>query len=122
MTDLDSIRLIGAECRARLGVSESERRKPQRILLDIELELPLLKAGRSDDVSDTVNYWAVEKEARRIAETGEYRLAERLTQKIAESLLRLDRRVRCVRVAVHKRPAVMPNTREVIVSIVRQRI
>lgn len=118
---MDTIWLMGVECRARLGVPKWERKKRQKILLDIGLKLPLNKAARSDNVCDTVDYWAIEKEARKIAESGECRLAERLAWKVAEAILRMDRRLRSVRVAVHKRPSVMPKTREVVVEIARSR-
>ena len=117
----DTIWLMGVECRVRLGVPEWERKKRQKVLLDIGLELPLNKAGGSDDIRDSVDYWVIEKEARIIAESGECRLAERLAHKTAEAVLRMDRRLRAVHVAVHKRPSVMPGTREVVVSIAVRR-
>jgi FolB domain-containing protein len=118
---MDMIWLVGVECRARLGVPKWERKKRQKVLLDIGLELPLAKAGRSDNVRDTADYWAIEKEARKIAESGEYHLAESLAWKVAEAVLKINRRLRSVRVAVHKRPSVMPKTREVVVSITVRR-
>ena len=118
---MDMIWLIGVECRVRLGVPDWERKKAQKIWLDIGLEVPLAEAGRSDDVRDTVDYWAIEKEARKIAESGEYRLAERLAWRVAEGVLRCDRRLRAVQITAHKRPKVMPKTREVLVTLSRRR-
>lgn len=114
---MDTIWLMGVECKAHLGVPDAERKNLQKVLLDIGLELPLDDAECSDDVQDTVDYAAVEKEARRIAESGEYRLAERLAYVVAQSVLNIDRRIRKAIIAVHKNPSVMPGTREVVVSI-----
>jgi len=118
---MDRIRLEGIECRARLGVPDLERRRPQKVLVDLELELDLRRAGRSDDFKDTADYWAIEKRVRGVAENGEFKLVERLAEEIAAVALRLDRRIRGVRVAVHKTPAVMPKTREVVIELTRRR-
>src|SRR5437879_5868732 len=121
MADKDAIWLIGVDCRVRLGVPDWERNKPQKVMIDIGMETSLTRAGRTDRVKDTVDYWMIEKEVRRIAQTGESRLAEHLAWKVAQRVLRLDRRLRRVHVAVHKRPAVMPRTREVVISMCARR-
>jgi dihydroneopterin aldolase len=118
---MDQIRLMGVECRVKLGVPDWERKQRQKIWLDIILELPLSKAGRSDDVRDTVNYAAVEQEARITAERGTHRLAERLAFLVADAVLRLDKRIKAIRVAVHKRPKVMPKTADVVIEIAKRR-
>ena len=121
MAAMDAIWLMGVECRVRLGVPDWERKKPQRVWLDIGLGLDLRKAATSDDVRDTVDYWRIETEARRIAEAREYRLAERLAWEVGETVLRQDRRLRSVHIVVHKRPKVMSKTREVVVSVAVRR-
>ena len=114
---MDRISINGIECKVRLGVPAWERKKPQKVLLDIELELPLAKAGVSDNVRDTVDYWAVEKLSRRVSQSGEYHLTERLAFAVGRAVLSCDRRIRKVLITVHKHPKVMPKTREVVVSI-----
>jgi len=109
--------LMGVSCRVRVGVPDWERRKPQTILLDVGLRLPLGKAAKSDDVRDTADYGAVESSVRRKIEAGAFRLVERVAAVAAQEALRCDRRVKAVTVVVHKRPAVMPKTREVTVRI-----
>ena len=118
---MDHIWLKEIECRVRLGVPDSERRKPQRILVDVGLELDLRSAGQSDDFRATVDYWGVEKWVREVSQRGEFRLAEHLAETLAHAALTGDPRFRSVVVRVHKKPAVMPRTREVIVEVRRAR-
>ena len=61
---MDRILLEGVRCRARVGVPDRERRTPQRIDLDLALELDLRAAARTDDVRRTADYWAVERHVR----------------------------------------------------------
>ena len=118
---MDILRLIGVECRCRVGVPEWERREPQRMLIDLAVEVDLAKAGRTDDLADGPDYQELEGQVRAAAESGEFRLVERLAHVVAEVVLRFDERVGGVTVAVRKNPVVMPNTREVVVEIRRAR-
>lgn len=118
---MDRIRLVGIECRCRLGVPAEERRAPQKILIDVALELDVSAAAARDDFRKTADYWAIEKAVRQAAETGERQLAETLAEQVARAVLAKDKRIAAVEVAVHKKPAVMPKTREVVVEIARRR-
>jgi len=117
----DRIRLHGVACRCRIGVPAAERRKRQRILVDVSLGLDLRKAGQTDDLKRSVDYHALERTLRQAAESGERMLLERLAEDLARTALMFDGRVRAVTVAVRKKPAVMPQTREVAVEVRRIR-
>lgn len=117
----DLIWLHGIECRSRLGVPAAERRRAQRILIDVGMELDLSWAGGRDDFKLTADYWGVEKAVRKAAETGERSLVEALAEQVAALVLKRERHVTAVTVRVHKRPALMPKTREVVVEIRRTR-
>ena len=117
---MDWIWLYGIDCRVRVGVPAAERRRPQKILLDVGLELDLSACAAKDDFRLTVDYGGVEKAVREAAETGERRLVETLAEQVAALVLRREKRVKSARVIVHKKPAVMPKTREVVVEIRRQ--
>jgi len=118
---MDNIWLYGIECRCRLGVPAAERKRPQKILIDVGLELHTAPAAARDDFRLTADYWAVEKAVRQAAETGERRLVETLAAQVAKIVLLLDKRIYAVTVRVHKKAAVMPKTREVVVEITRRR-
>ena len=53
---MDSIRIKNLRIPARHGVYEFEKEKDGTFELDLELYLPLLKAGKSDRLEDTINY------------------------------------------------------------------
>lgn len=103
----DTISLRGVSARGRHGVLPSERQNGQRFIVDADLSVDLRSAGRSDALTDTVNYADV---AQRIVDEirGEpVDLIERLAQRIADALLRIDR-VDAVTITVHKPQAPIP--------------
>ena len=118
---MDRIWLYGVACRCRVGVPAAERKKPQRILFDIGLEVDVRAAAVKDDFRLTPDYWSLEKTVRRAAEAGERRLVETLAEQVAKVVLALDKKIAAVTVVARKKPAVMPKTREVAVEITRRR-
>ena len=118
---MDMIWLYGIECRSRIGVTSRERGRAQKILIDVGMELDLAPSAARDDFRLTADYQAVEKAARETAETGEMALVETLAERVAAAVLRREKSVLVVRVIVHKKPAVMRRTREVVVEIRRSR-
>ena len=117
----DSIRLEGVLCRCRIGVPAWERKKPQRILLDVAVEMPLRRAGLSDDLRHSPDYHGLERALRSAAEAGEFKLLEALAETLAKTALAFDERIVAVEIHARKKPAVMPKTGAVIVAIRRVR-
>lgn len=117
----DMVWLREISCRTKLGVPASERRRPQKILIDLGLETDVRPAAARDDVRLAVDYWAVEKAVRALAESGERQLLETLAEQAAALVLARWKNVRSARVIARKTPAVMPKTREVCVEIMRER-
>ncbi|MHB2025639.1 MAG: dihydroneopterin aldolase [Elusimicrobiota bacterium] len=121
MAQEDKIWLLGVECRTRIGVPIEERRRPQIVRVDAGLESRIDSASRKDDISLAVDYQKAERAIRELAAKRPRRLVETLADDISSALLDLDRRIRAVVVRVHKRPAAMPKTGEVVVEIRRAR-
>ena len=69
------------------GVTPQERDLGQPFVVDLEMELDLKVAGRSDDLSDTVNYAQVYKAVREIVEGPPRNLLENLADAVAERVL-----------------------------------
>lgn len=113
--------LHGVECRAKIGVPAAERARRQKLLLDAGLELDAGPAAARDDFRLTVDYWAVEKLLRAEAESKECALIETLAERLAAAVLRTQPLVSAATIRVHKTPAVMPKTREVVIEIRRTR-
>lgn len=55
------------EFRGRCGVTAEERAKPQPLAVDVEMDAPIDAAGRSDNLTDTIDYANI---ARRLVEIG----------------------------------------------------
>ncbi len=117
----DMIWLKGVECRAKIGVPAAERARRQKLLVDAGLEVDARPAAARDDFRRAVDYCAVEKLIRAEAEAGERCLIETLAERLAAAILRTQPLVVAATIRVHKTPAVMPKTREVVVEIRRTR-
>jgi dihydroneopterin aldolase len=83
----DLILLSGIRIPAAIGVTPEERGLPRLVEIDLELELDLREAGRTDDVSHTVDYAAVFASVEKVTGSGEHRLVEALATRIADTLL-----------------------------------
>lgn len=104
---LDRIALTGIEATGYHGVFPEERRNGQKFRVDVTVGLDLSAAGRTDDLTDTVDYGVL---ARQVSDdiAGEpLDLIEALAERIARTCL-LDSRVQAVTVTVHKPEAPIP--------------
>jgi len=97
----DEIRIEGIAVEAIHGVLAEERRRPQPFRVDVTLRRDLSAAGRSDDLSDTVNYAEVAAIAVAVLTGPPRNLIERLAEEIADRLLNAFA-VDEVEVRVHK--------------------
>jgi len=83
----DRIEIRDLLVRGILGVNDWERRERQDILINITLFADLRAAGRSDDLSDTVNYRSVAKKVIDWVEQGVPFTVEALATSIARLCL-----------------------------------
>jgi 7,8-dihydroneopterin aldolase/epimerase/oxygenase len=84
---MDVIFLSEIKLDTTIGVYAWERVKPQTIQLDLEIGLAHSRAGKSDDVSDTIDYAAVVECIRATLAEKNYHLAEALAEHIARLIL-----------------------------------
>ncbi len=82
----DKIILRGAQFHGKHGVSPEERIVGGRIVVDVEMEYDLARAGESDDIADTISYADVFKTVRHLVEDTESLLLEALATKIVNAL------------------------------------
>lgn len=114
---MDLIRIVDYEIEARVGVSQQERAKPQRLLVCLDLWLPLERAVQTQDLSTTVDYEAVGRLLKQLAAERKWILLERVAADIAEALVN-EFKVRKLRVEVKKFG--LPEARYVSVELVRE--
>ena len=84
---MDSIRIKNLKIPARHGVYEFEKEKDGTFELDIELYLPLFKAGESDRLEDTINYEDIISTVTKAFTDKQYALVEAAAQSVCDRLL-----------------------------------
>lgn len=114
--NLDWILIEELECRAHVGVPDEERKRRQKLLVDLELGLDLRKAGKNDRVEDTVDYASAARAVRRFIEDGSFQLVEAVAEGAAALLLE---RFPIKEARVRVRKFSVPGTRSVGVSVSR---
>jgi len=102
MLTSDEILLEGMRFYAYHGVHPEERALGQRFTVDVTLAADLRRAGRSDDLGDTVSYSAVYKLVRGIVEGEPRQLIEAVAEEIAAEILTNFPPVQRVSVTVRK--------------------
>lgn len=116
---MDSIFINDLLVRAIIGINDEERLKKQDVIINVILWANLEKAGKSDDLDDTVNYRSIKKSIFRMVEDSHYKLIEALAEAVAGVCFN-DPKVFRVRVRVEK-PGALRFARTVGVEITRER-
>lgn len=114
---MDHVFITDLSARGIIGINDWEREKPQEILINIVLFGDLHKAGKSDDIGDSINYRSVAKKVLAHAETAQRLTVEALATDLARLCLE-EPRVERVRVRVEK-PGAVRFSRSVGVEIER---
>ena len=111
---IDHIHIEQLEVQARVGVADSERAEPQRLLLNVTFWPQ--KTGRRDNIADTVDYSELAASLKQFAGQRDYRLIETLAEEMAGHLLA---RFPLRKVAVEIRKFVLPDADHVSVTAIR---
>jgi 7,8-dihydroneopterin aldolase/epimerase/oxygenase len=118
----DRIFIKGLALHACHGVMAHEAKVGQTFTLDLDLEIDLSAAARSDKVVDTVSYDKVVDCASEAFCAQRYRLIEAVAGRVADAVLATFPPVRSVRVTIHKPHAPIAATfDDVGVTLVRSR-
>lgn len=118
----DKIILTGLEVNGRHGCSEEERKHSQPFVVDAELYLDLSRAGKSDDLGDTIDYAAVISDIKKIIGGTSRNLIETVAQEIVDLLLRRYLLLDGVKIVLRKvAPPVKEKFAGAAVEIVRRR-
>ena len=84
-----------------IGVHKHERKKPQRIRINLDLAVTEQSVISTDRLADVVCYEDVADKIRSIVNNGHVNLVETLAEKIASKCLE-DRRIKATRVRIEK--------------------
>jgi len=104
------------------GLFPEERKLGQRFLVDAELFTDLRKAGRSDDMHDSIHYGEVYALIQEIVEGEAKNLIEAVAETIAAHLLQSFDQLNACRICVTKpNPPIPGNYESVAVEIYREK-
>ncbi|MBH5330001.1 dihydroneopterin aldolase [Eikenella sp. S3360] len=117
---MDTVFLHGLKAQTLIGVFDWERRRPQTVLLDIDIRTDLRAAEASDDVADTVSYAEAAELVVSSLAGQQFFLLEALAGYTAQLLL--DRFAACESVRVKAvKPGILPGVAQVGVVVERGR-
>ena len=115
MTDTITIQRLLAS--TTIGVPDEEREDPQDVEISLEMTPPEPLRFLDDDISKTIDYYAVSRRVLEIAATGERKLIETLADDVAEAVLD---EFHIAKVIVEVRKFILSDTEYVAVRIERE--
>ncbi|XP_014516178.2 dihydroneopterin aldolase 2-like [Vigna radiata var. radiata] len=98
----DKLLLRGLSFHGFHGALPEERKLGQKFVVDIDAWMDLKPAGKSDNLSDTVNYADIYDIAKEIVEGSAQNLLESVAEKIAVMTLTDHEQISAVRVKIEK--------------------
>ena len=120
LADCRRIFLSGLSLDISIGFHDFEREAPQRVLINVDLFVPLrASTARNDDVSEVVDYDFLRSEIQRCAGSRHFNLQETLLEDIV-GICMAEPAVRAVRVSTEK-PDVYPDCRTVGIEVLHFR-
>ena len=113
------ITIVDLEVFYRVGISEEERAKPQRLLLTLDIKFDFSSAAVSGRIGRTVDYYEVTQRLLKLGETRSWRLIESVATDIADKILS---EFRPENVTVEVKKFSIPEARYVSVTLTKQRL
>lgn len=98
---VDRVAVLGISGRGSHGVLAQEKRDGQEFSCDVVLHVPTARPGRSDDLTDTVDYAAVARTVHDVLTGPSLDLVEAVAEQVATAVM-ADARLHAVDVTVHK--------------------
>ena len=116
----DLVLIEGLEVRTVIGIYDWEREIRQTVRLDLEMAWDISKAGKSDDIADTLDYKMVSKRLIEYVEASSFGLIEALAEACAQIVLQ-EFSVPWVRLKMSK-PGAVRGSENVAVLIEREAV
>lgn len=115
---MDRIKINDLSVRTIIGTEDYEREEEQEVVINVTLFTDVLKAGKTDELKNTVDYSQLKNEIYEVVETSRFRLIEALAEEVASIVLDCEEVAR-TRVSVEK-PSALRFARSAEVEIVRE--
>jgi len=114
---VDKIILTGLRIDAVIGIWDWEKRNPQTISIDLEMQTDTKKVSQSDSIEDVLDYKAVSKRVKQFIQASQFNLIETLAENVAKIILE-EFDVQWLKLRISK-PFAIRDSRNVGVSIER---
>ena len=114
---MDKIILTDLRIDAVIGIWDWEKRNPQTISIDLEMQTDTKKASQSDSIEDALDYKAVSKRVKQFIQASQFNLIETLTENVAKIILE-EFDVQWLKLRISK-PFAIRDSRNIGVSIER---
>jgi 7,8-dihydroneopterin aldolase/epimerase/oxygenase len=118
MIGTTGLKSLQVEC--IVGIHELERRIPQAVIIDIELDYDFHEAAASDAIDDAVDYVEIANRVTELVQRRAFFLIETMAEETAAMLFALATEVRQVRLEIRK-PAAVPSAACSFVRVERAR-
>ncbi len=112
----DTIVIRDLEVWCHVGVSEAERANSQRLSISLKIWHDVTKAAATDDLENTVDYFAVSQRLLTFGEGRSWKLIEKLAVDVA---LMVRKEFGAEKVGVEVRKFIIPQARYVSVRVTR---
>ncbi len=114
---MDTVYIRGLQIDTVIGVNDWERDIRQTVVLDLEMAVDVVAPGASDDIGDTLDYFAVSTRLTQLVQSSEFLLIEALAEAVSSTVMR-EFAVPWLRLRVSK-PGAISNASDVGVIIER---
>ena len=84
---MDKIILTDLRIDAVIGIWDWEKRNPQTISIDLEMQIDIKKTSQSDSIGDALDYKAVSKRVKQFIQGSQFNLIETLAENVAKIIL-----------------------------------
>lgn len=119
---MDCIELKNIRCYGYTGYLPEEQVLGQWFEVDLTIWLDLATAGKSDEITDTLDYRSAIAKVKQLVQTSKFALVEKLTTAIADAILELDNKIQQVQVNLSKPAAPIPDFGgRITINIIRTR-
>ena len=118
---MDSVEIRGLSCRCIIGIRARERRVSQRVLVNIDLQVDLERAGKSGRIAHTIDYSRASTEIIALLQFRRYSLLEVAAEECAGWLFAAYPAVQAVTLSIAKPQALAGQAESGGVRIVRKR-
>jgi len=84
---MDKIILTDLRIDTVIGIWDWEKRNPQTILINLEMQTDTKTASQSDSIEDVLDYKAVSKRVKQFIQESQFNLIETLAENVAKIIL-----------------------------------